>query len=37
MVAGCAILTIHMDMEYQSVLIYTKEKGIEIHPFVDFI
>ena len=37
MVDGCAIETIHMDMEYQSVLIYTKKKGIEIHPFVDFV
>ena len=37
LVDGCSIETIHMDMEYQSVLIYTKEKGIEIHPFVDFV
>lgn len=37
MADGCAIETIHMDMEYQLVLIYTKEKGIEMHPFVDFI
>ena len=37
LVDGCAIETIHMDMEYQSVLIYTKEKGIEIHPFVEFV
>ncbi len=37
MVPGCAIQTIHMDMEYQLVLIYTKEKGIELHPFVDFV
>lgn len=37
MVDGCAIETIYMDMEYQLVLIYTKEKGIELHPFVEFV
>lgn len=37
LVDGCAIETIHMDMEYQTVLVYTKERGIEMHPFVDFV
>lgn len=36
-VPECSIEAIHMDMEYQAVLIYTKEQGVEIYPFVDFI
>jgi hypothetical protein len=31
------IETINMDMDYQSVLMYTKRDGVVIHPFVDFV